>query len=169
MKIILSAAFLLVPPPALWGEATGPDHNFSLDQLQVFYPGNSLENISRQHGKGTLYAPDLRRFLISHRRYRFPLFLQSAQDRSVGLMASLPTYFLHDTFHQGLIDRYGKQDQYLKRENSALFVWNHRDGIKIIYSAQCTLTCFPNYLLVINPQSSNLLKDFSTSPSGQKF
>ena len=160
MKII-SAVLILLAYFSVKGETTPPNYNFSLKQLDFFYPGNSLENIQKQHGKGVFYAPGLHRFYLSHQRYRFPLFLQVEDNRSTGFHATLPTYFLHDVFHQELIDRYGKQDQYLKKENSAVYVWN-TPGTRIIYSAQCTITCFPNYLMVVDPGSSTLEKDFST-------
>ena len=167
MKII-SAALLLFASPLGQGKISPPNYNFSLDQLQSFYPGNSLQDIRQKHGTGTLYAPGLHRFAISHQRYRFPLFLQVRDNRSVGFWATLPTYFLHDVFHQSLINRYGKQDQYLKKENSAVFIWNNANGLKIIYSGQCTITCFPNYLGVFDPAASDLPEAFSSLPSPDK-
>ena len=161
MKIISITFLLALSLSPLSGKISPPNYNFSLDSLQIFYPGNSLENILQKQ-EGILHRTDLRRFHISHQRYRFPLFLQFKENRSVGFWAPLPTYFLHDVFHQSLINRYGKQDQYFKKENSAVFIWNNKKGLKIVYSAQCTLTCFPNYLLVIDPRSSTLLEDFSS-------
>ena len=162
VKIILASLLFLSAPFCLHGASSYPGENFSLQQLQIFSPGNSLKDIQQNHGAGTPVARDMHRFHISHQGHRFPLFLQIREGRSVGFWASLPTYFLHDTFHRKLIQQYGRQNRYLKKENSALFIWERSENLTILYSGQCTITCFTHYLAIFDPKTSTLLDSFST-------
>jgi hypothetical protein len=59
----------------------------------------------------------------------------------------LPSYFLHDVFFQSLINRYGKQKSYKKFGEEAYYVWEV-SALRHIYSAACTITCFPIFYAV---------------------
>ena len=165
---IKTAFFLSIIVPLALGKVSPPNYNFSLDKLQVFYPGNSLEDIQKSYGKGELYSQGgdnpIYRFRVTHARYRFPVFVQFDKGLATAFWASLPTYFLHDVFHQSLINRYGKQDRYVKRENSALYIWNEQSGATLVYSGQCTITCFPAYFggigRNVGAQAEGLLEKF---------
>ena len=83
------------------------------------------------------------KFYIEHIRYKFALLVQTKNDTVTDFHARLPQYFLHDVFHQSLINRYGIQDIYKKTEESALYTWKDKNNINIVYSGTCTITCFP--------------------------
>ena len=91
---------------------------------------------------------NLFRFEISHRHYRFPLFVQVYDNKVVDFFASLPSYFLHDVFHQSLINRYGKQKTYTRKEKQAYYEWNTKKGLSHSYAGACSITCFPIYYSV---------------------
>jgi hypothetical protein len=78
-------------------------------------------------------------------RYKFPVFVQVANGQVLDFFARLPAYFLHDVFHQSLINRYGKQDLYFKKDSNAIYIWNDEEGIRFTYSGGCTINCFPIY------------------------
>ncbi len=125
-----------------------PNYNFSLDAFQLFRPGNTVEEIKKKYPRFEVIDQKADSYTlkvyVAHLRYRFPVFIQIFRDKSVDFIARLPNYFLHDLFHQSLINRYGKQDSYRKREESALYIWNGaKDGVKKIYNGTCTITCFP--------------------------
>lgn len=129
-----------------------PNYNFSLDMLKPFYPDSQIKEVEKTFGIGLLIKESgdkkLTKFQLTHVRYNFPIYLQTNGDKSIGFYATLPSYFSHDLFHQALINRFGKQDHYFKKENHAVYVWNNKDGNKIIYSGGCTIICFPVYLTI---------------------
>ena len=86
------------------------------------------------------------RFYVKQLRYRFSVMVQIEGNKVVDFFATLPSYFLHDVFHQSLINRLGKQTRYFYQENSAVYLWKNKKGIDFIYRATCTITCFPIYL-----------------------
>ena len=125
-----------------------PNYNFSIDTLKLFYPGAKLGQIKKKYPKFEKVKSDgsLLKVYVSHHRYRFPVFFTIHKDIVTSFFARLPTYFLHDVFHQSLINRYGKQDRYKKVNGSALYFWNNEKGIRFVYKGECTITCFPSYL-----------------------
>lgn len=74
--------------------------------------------------------------------------------------AKLPSYFLHDIFLQSLVNRYGKQNSYVKKERSAVYIWNNIEGNKHYYSGSCTITCFPVFYSVIALTPTEAIKDY---------
>lgn len=141
LYLIISVGFSKVDPP---------NYNFSLDTLADFKPGADLESIEKKHGKSTFVTENkgmkIYKFYVSHIRYKFPVFVQINNNQVVDYLAKLPSYFLHDVFHQSMINRFGKQDLYFKKESNAVYVWNDKDGIKYTYEGACTITCFPVYI-----------------------
>jgi len=126
-----------------------PNYDFSLDTLADFYPGKKFNDMEKKYGKGELTLKEtipIYKFYVAHIRYKFPVFVRIFNGESVSFFARLPSYFLHDVFHQSLINRYGKQDEYTKIENMAVYLWKNKDNIKFIYQGQCTLNCFPMYI-----------------------
>ncbi len=128
-------------------QASPSDSNFFIDSLQVFYPGSKLTLVQSQHGKGELTEElkdsQIYRFSIKAQGYQFPLLIQVKDGVVLDFLFRLPSYFSHDTFHQGLLDRMGKQDHYFKKENTAIYRWNNTKNHRIYYTAACTLVCFP--------------------------
>jgi hypothetical protein len=127
-----------------------PNYNFSLDTLSLFFPGAKLAPIQKKWGKGELAfdkgSSKVYKFYVAHIRYKFPVFVHIYKNESISFYARLPSYFLHNIFHQSLINRLGKQDEYSKVGNAGVYIWNNKENIKYIYQGQCTLTCFPMYL-----------------------
>ncbi len=129
-----------------------PNYNFSLDTFKDFWPGSSLSEIQKKYGTGTITKKgeiQTIRFYVAQLRYKFPIFVQIYNNKVLDFYGRLPTYFLHDIFHQSIINRYGQQDLYKKIERNAIYIWNNRQGAKLIYSGTCTITCFPLYFTAI--------------------
>lgn len=153
--IFLFVCFFTLLP--LQAAITPPNYNFSLDTMTDFAPGASLEALKTKYGKSFFMGENGNlktiKFYVSHIRYKFPVMIQVSGDKVVDFFAVLPSYFLHDVFHQSLINRIGKQDVYKKFEENALYIWNAKDGIKHVYSGTCTITCFPLYYSQISTEA----------------
>lgn len=148
MRKILLFFFLLIPS-LLLAEVTPANYNFSLESLKVFKPGTPREAFEKVYGKGEVWKKEnktiILKYYVAQIRYKFPVFVQIFENKVVDYYARLPTYFLHDIFHQSIINRIGKQDKYYRIENNALYKWVNKKGIDYIYSGTCTITCFPIY------------------------
>lgn len=132
-----------------YGEVEPPNYDFSLDNLKTFFPGAGFEEIQKKWGKGeiafTQGNAQVYRFYVDHIRYKFPVFTLIFENKSVAFYARLPSYFLHDVFLQSLHNRLGKQNEFSRIDNAAVYIWNNKEGIKYIYQGQCTITCWPMY------------------------
>lgn len=160
-SVLVNRAFSKVDPP---------NYDFSLDKLDPFTPGKTYDSLVKLKGKGETIEDNgelkVYRFEVSHVRYKFPVFVQVKKEIITDFYARFPTYFLHDIFHQSLINRFGPQDKYHRQLNDAVYVWNNAKGNKIIYSGACTVTCFPNYVSFMKVEKKkgdtvSLLQKFS--------
>jgi len=126
-----------------------PNYEFSLTELETFAPGASFESLKTKYGKAfpvkSSDGSKVYKFYVAQIRYKFPVYVQIVNDKVIDFYATLPTYFLHDVFHQSLINKLGKQDFYQLVEKNAIYIWNNKNGVKHIYSGTCTITCFPLY------------------------
>ncbi len=155
--IFLTNLFLLFISASPLAQVEPPNYNFSLNSLQVFYPKSKLSTIQNKHGPGELIenstSAKIYKFYLAQIRYKFPVFVQVKDGQVIDFFARLPSYFLHDVFHQSLINKMGKQNEYRKKDNSAIYIWNNVEGNKFYYNASCTLTCFPIYLSGVSTES----------------
>ncbi|MFZ8934385.1 MAG: hypothetical protein ACO2ZP_10845 [Bacteriovoracaceae bacterium] len=149
----------------LYAEVTQPNFDFELNQLELFKPGSTKQAIEEKYKNGEDIEEGIRRYGIEHQKFLFPIFVRYENEKVSGYYAKLPTYFLHDVFHQSLINKIGKQDKYFKKENSAVYIWNNKDGFKHIYSASCTITCFPVFYAVFKAEDeqNSLFIKFNSS------
>jgi hypothetical protein len=133
-----------------------PNYNFSLDALAEFFPGKTIAALDQKYGKGEVMSDEggiiSLKYHISHLRYKFPVIVQSKEGAVEDFFARLPSYFLHDVFFQSLVNRYGKQENYKKVGEEAVYRWN-KEGNLHVYSAACTITCFPIFYAVQRSQA----------------
>jgi hypothetical protein len=134
------------------GKVDPPNYDFSVTKFDLFMPGKKLVDIEKKYPKKELAWKQANyivyKFYIEHIRYKFPILVQFKQGIVTDFHARLPQYFLHDIFHQSLINRLGKQDIYKKREEQAVYIWNNKNQAKHIYAGACTITCFPIFYAV---------------------
>lgn len=128
-----------------------PNYNFSLDTLSDFFPDKPSAPLETKYGKPEMMSDEgeLKTFKynVAHIRYKFPVIVQVKDGVIVDFFARLPSYFLHDIFFQSLVNRYGKQTTYKKTGEEAFYTWD-KAPLKHIYSASCTITCFPIFYAV---------------------
>ncbi len=145
------------------GKVTPKNYDFTYEKLKTFYPGNRLEDIKKSYPQARLInkaSVELYRVDIVHQRYKFPLFFQSKDGAIIDFYARLPSYFLHDIFHQSLINRFGKQNKFYNKDRTSIYTWSNADNIKLTYSGSCTITCFPVFLHGIRNDKKALQESF---------
>jgi hypothetical protein len=153
MRLLYLSIFYLISIDSVLAKIEPPNYNFSVDKFQDFMPDKKISQINIKYpgkkevifkqGPYTTY-----KYYIEHVRYKFAVLVQTINGTVTDFHARLPQYFLHDIFHQSLINRFGKQDFYKKTEESAIYVWKNKDNIKHVYSGTCTITCFPIFYAV---------------------
>jgi hypothetical protein len=146
MKVTLLTLLLSV---LCLGKVDPPNYDFSLDELKIFSPFNKLEDIQKKYQNLSLIEDNgaLKIYKTYHTqlRYKFPVLFQTKKGVVTDFYARLPAYFLHDVFHQSLINRYKMQDHYHKDQEQAVYIWKNRENIHHVYSGACSITCFPIY------------------------
>lgn len=155
-KLLIILPWLTLMFQPLNAKVEAPNYNFSLDALSVFTPNSPLSTITEKYGKpelmNTINGAQTQKFYVSHIRYKFPVLVQIRDEKVMDSFARLPSYFLHDIFLQSLVNKMGKQNLYKKNGEEAFYVWE-KDGNRHVYSASCTITCFPIFYAV-EPLSS---------------
>ena len=128
-----------------------PNYNFSLDLLADFFPQKSRLDLEKKYGKPEVMSAknssETLKFYVAHIRYKFPVIVQVKDGKVLDFFARLPNYFLHDVFFQSIVNRLGKQNSYKKYGEEAVYIWE-KDSLKYVYSAACTITCFPIFYTV---------------------
>lgn len=128
-----------------------PNYDFSLDALSEFFPDKALTALDSKQGKGELMSEDkttkTHKYHVAHIRYKFPVIVQTNNGIVTDFFARLPNYFLHDLFFQSLVSKYGKQTTYKRVGEEAFYIWDLKP-LKHVYSAACTITCFPIFYSV---------------------
>ncbi len=149
LLIILPCFFVMFQP--LNAKVDPPNYNFSLNTLEEFYPDKNLDDLIKKYGKPEVLSKqgqtETMRFYVEHIRYKFPVLVQTQQGKILDVFAKLPSYFLHDIFFQSLVNRIGKQNIFKKYLEEAVYIWE-KDNLKYVYSAACTITCFPLFLTI---------------------
>ena len=128
-----------------------PNYDFSLETLADFFPDKAQEDIEKKYGKPEIMQTKgeviTLKFYVAHIRYKFPVIVQMKNGKVLDFFAKLPSYFLHDVFFQSLVNRLGKQNAYKKMGEEAVYQWE-KDSLQHVYSAACTITCFPIFYTV---------------------
>lgn len=153
--IILPCLILMFQP--LNAKVEAPNYDFSLETLADFFPGKPVAPLEAKYGKPEIMSNEAGlktiKYFVAHIRYKFPVIVQERDGTIEDFFARLPSYFLHDIFFQSLVNKYGKQSSYKKTGEEAYYVWN-ANSLKHVYSAACTITCFPIFYAVQKADAS---------------
>lgn len=149
LLFILPCLTLMFQP--LNAKVEAPNYNFSLDILADFFPQKNVDDLNKKYGKAEVMNEkngiQTLKYYVAHIRYKFPVIVQVREGKVLDFFAKLPSYFLHDVFFQSLINRLGKQDYYKRVQEEAVYRWN-KNELTHVYSAACTITCFPIFYAV---------------------
>ena len=153
--------------PIISAEITPPNYDFTMSTLEPFFPGASVEKAKSDKAiQSDIYEDNgnlkIVRFKLKRKNYYLEVFIQTNGDKITDMFVRLPQYFIHDLFLKELQTKYKKQDKYVRKDLSALYVWLGRDGNNIIYHGSCSITCFPMFIEVVST-------DKTVIPLYQKF
>lgn len=148
-------------------EIVPPNYDFTLTTIEPFFPGKSVEEAKKIKAIQSDIFEDngeqkVIRFKIKRANYSLDLYVQAKGDKIVDLFVRLPQHFLHDLFLGDLQKRFKKQDRFVRKDMSALYVWLNRDGNNLIYHGSCSITCFPMFVEMVST-------DKAVIPLYQKF
>lgn len=156
-KLFIIVPCLLLKFQPLNAKVEAPNYSFNNETFEDFKPGKSIKELDKKFGAPEEMSKDRQvrtlRYNISHVRYKFPVLVQEQDGVILDFHARLPSYFLHDTFFKGLRDKLGKQDNYKKIGEEAYYTWE-KPPLRYIYSAACTITCFPIFYAVQKIESN---------------
>ncbi len=151
LKLLIILPCLMIMFQPLNAKVEAPNYNFSLDSLNEFFPDKASAPLEAKYGKPEMMSDEgeikTLKFYVAHIRYKFPVIVQVKDGVITDFFARLPSYFLHDLFFQSLVNRYGKQSTYKRTGEEAFYTWD-KQPLKHIYSASCTITCFPIFYAV---------------------
>lgn len=140
---------------ALHAEIKSPNYDFSLATVEPFFPGKSIEEAKKDKAiKSDIFEDNgnvkVWRFKVNKKDYILDIYAQVKDDKVTDMFVRLPQHFLHDLVLTDLQKKYKKQDKYVRKDMSALYVWMNRDNNNIIYHGSCSVTCFPMFLEVVS-------------------
>ena len=80
-----------------------------------------------------------------YQTYRYPLFIQVYNQQISDFYLTFPSFMLHDSIFEALIQKWGKQQYYQRNNFSAIYHWKNINAglFAAIYEANCSITCFP--------------------------
>ncbi|MBF0314550.1 MAG: hypothetical protein HQK50_12140 [Oligoflexia bacterium] len=155
--ILLFAMLLPFSLSNLFAEVKPPNYSFQLETLAPkLLEGQEFQKLRKELKKEKLMASkgghSIYAFELSHSTFKFTLLVQveEKKQRVTDFFMPLPSYFSHDVFFSDLVKLFKKQKEYFRIEESAIYIWKD-DSKQIIYSATCTILCFPLYLSVAFP------------------
>jgi hypothetical protein len=120
---------------------------FKITGLNDYLPGKSAAHKEAFSLKGyKFYKTNL-----IHLAYKFPMFLNISDGLIQDFYIRFPSFISHDAIYNELIDLYG-MPKYVKDGRNAIYLWEN--DFKHIYSATCTLTCFPLFYTVFKKDAS---------------
>ncbi len=153
-KLLLLISFFGVTFADIHAQTKSPNYDFTLTSLELFFPGKSLAEAKKSQSQFDIFedAGEMKilRFKFKRAGYMLDVYTQVKGDTINDLYVRLPQHFLHDLMLADLQKRYKKQDHYVRKDLSALYVWKNRENNHIIYQGSCSITCFPMFLEVVN-------------------
>lgn len=154
VKYLLVITCLQIVSLNIQAEIKSPNYDFTLDALELFFPGKSLEQAQKTYPKYDLFEDKgeekIVHFKVMRTGYLLDIYAQVKADKFTDIFVRMPQHFLHDLLLTDLQKRYKKQDHYIRKDLSALYVWKNRNGNNILYHGSCSLTCFPMFLEIVN-------------------
>ena len=154
-KFLLLTCFALSISTAIFAEIKPPNYDFTFESLGPFLPGGTLEKAkSDKTIQSDIFEDNgnlkIMRFKLKRANYHLDIYVQVKDDKITDMYVRLPQHFIHDIFLADLQKKYKKQDKYVQKDMSALYVWMNRDNNNIIYHGSCSITCFPMFVEVVS-------------------
>ena len=167
LKLLLFISLLIGLSNTLLAGIKPPNYDFTFASLLPFMPGGSFTKITSDKSiQSDIFENNgpvkIFRIILKRANYNIDLYVQVKNDIIIDMYARLPQHFIHDIFLADLQKKYKKQDKYVQKDMSALYVWMNRENNNIIYHGSCSITCFPMFIEVVS-------NDKTVVPFYQKF
>lgn len=167
VKFLSVMALFLGLSPLIHAEITPPNFDFTIKTLEPFFPGSTLAKIKEDKAiTSDIYEDKGNQKIVKIRfkreKYALDIFVQTKDEKVTDMFVRMPQHFNHDIFLTELQKNYKKQDKFIRKDMSALYVWMNQGGNKIIYHGSCSISCFPMFIEVVS-------SDPSVTPLYQKF
>ena len=167
LKLLLFTSLLIGLNNPLFAGIKPPNYDFTFTSLLPFLPGGNFSKIKLDKSiQSDIFENNgqikIFRIILKRANYNIDLYVQVKDDLIIDMYARLPQHFIHDIFLADLQKKYKKQDKYVQKDMSALYVWMNRENHNIIYQGSCSITCFPMFIEVVS-------NDKSIVPFYQKF
>lgn len=148
-------SFLMMFSSLIFAEIKSPNYDFTLASIEPFFPGKSLAELAKDKAiKSDIFEDNgeakIMRTKLHRGNYILDVYTQVKGDKITDVFVRLPQHFIHDLFLADLVKKYKKQDKYVRKDMSALYVWMNRDGNNILYQGSCSITCFPMFIEVVS-------------------
>ena len=167
LKLLLFISLLIGLSNTLFADIKPPNYDFTFASLIPFMPGGSFTKIKSDKSiQSDIFENNgqlkIFRIILKRANYNIDLYVQVKNDIIIDMYVRLPQHFIHDIFLADLQKKYKKQDKYVQKDMSALYVWMNRENNNIIYHGSCSITCFPMFIEVVS-------NDKTVVPFYQKF
>lgn len=168
IKIFICVTFLSFYQSKIFAEIVPPNYKFELKLLERFLPGNDYTKLEadktlslipfEKNGDNQIIQTKL---ISSH--YIIEIYLQINSGQITSSFIKFPQHFSHDQLLDQLQKQYKKQDQFTRKDMSALYTWNNREGKNILYHGTCTISCFPLFIEFVQSdgKSTTLYQKFN--------
>ena len=155
VRYLVITIFLLVSSGHIQADIQVPNYDFTQATITPFLPGASIEKIKSDKSiQSEIYesSGNLKTYKLKLKKvnYILDIFVQAKDDKITSMFVRLPQYFNHDLVLSELQKKYKKQDKFVRKDLSALYVWMNKDGNNIIYHGSCSISCFPMFLEVVS-------------------
>ncbi len=155
IKLLSLTLLLLIFSPNLRAEIKSPNYDFTLASIEPFFPGKSVSELSKDKAiKSDIFEDNgdakIMRTKLHRGNYTLDIYTQTKGDKITDVFVRLPQHFVHDLFLTDLVKKYKKQDKFVRKDMSALYVWLNRDGNNILYHGSCSITCFPMFIEIVS-------------------
>jgi hypothetical protein len=140
-------------------EIKKPNYDFSPATLEPFFPGSTMEKIKADKTiVSDIFEDNGNQKIVKIKflrpNYKLDIFVQTKDETVTDLFVRLPQHFNHDLLLTDLQKKYKKQDKFVRKDMSALYVWMNRDGNNIIYHGSCSVSCFPMFIEFVKADKS---------------
>ena len=155
IKLLSLITLLLIFSFNLHAEIKSPNYDFTLASIEPFFPGKSVTELAKDKAiKSDIFEDNgnakIMRTKLHRGNYILDVYTQAKDDKITDVFVRLPQHFLHDLFLADLVKKYKKQDKFIRKDMSALYVWLNRDGNNILYHGSCSITCFPMFIEIVS-------------------
>ncbi len=149
---------------------------FPVEEVEWFMPGITLDELHTQIKKVNPDGELPKSFLLKGEQFyefkkrndhvHYEVYFQLDEEKKIkGTFFKWPHDYHHAFILEALRKRWGQYQQYITMEQQGAFIWDSPNQLKKIYLSECSLTCFPQFILLTKgEEDKTFLKDLWRYP-----